>query len=35
MYGLVKRAYNQFTRLGIDVIFKMNTIGINKGANDV
>jgi len=35
MYGLIKRAYNQFMKLGIDIIFKMKTIGTNKGINDV
>jgi len=35
MYGLVKRAYNQFMRLGIDITFRMKTIRINKETNDV
>lgn len=35
MYELIKRAYNQFMRLGIDIIFRMKTIGTNKGTNDV
>jgi len=35
MYGLIKRAYNQFMRLGIDIIFRMKTIGTNKGTNGV
>jgi len=30
MYGLIKRAYNQFMRLGIDIIFRMKTIETKK-----
>jgi len=29
IYGLIKRAYSQFMRLGIDIIFRMKTIGTN------
>jgi len=29
MYGLIKRAYNEFMRLGINIIFRMKTIGTN------
>jgi len=35
MYGLIKRAYNQFMSLGIDIIFWIKTIEINKGTNDL
>jgi hypothetical protein len=34
MYGLIKKAYNQFRRLGIDIIFMIKIIGTNKGIND-
>jgi hypothetical protein len=35
MYGLIKRAYNQFMRGGIDITFRMKTIGTDKVTNDV